>query len=306
MRWRPTSQRCGRAWAGPSRTPPRLGSWPAARTATWAIYSGEFREFRGEMRDFRDQNNRVLSAMRADVVDLRTHMDEGFASRGIPAIDEVRGDTRSARRSGGLEPETRRHAGASSSGDRATTRPTGPEEGLRTLVRWGDGLPDPPAPPAARHAGAAAARRRDHLRPRQLVLPMFVKEGADRAGADRVDARRRAAHPRLAAQGRRRRRDGGGRRAHALRRARPARRHRQRGRRPGRRAQRRAARRARRGRRRDRRHGRHLPRRVHRPRPLRRARRRRRGRQRRHARRLRARWPWRRPTRAPTCWARAG
>jgi len=52
--------------------------------------SGEFREFRGEMRDFRDQNNRVLSAMRADVVDLRTHMDEGFA-RGDERFAEIRG-----------------------------------------------------------------------------------------------------------------------------------------------------------------------------------------------------------------------
>jgi hypothetical protein len=43
-----------------------------------ADLGGEFREFRSEMRDFRDQNNRVLSAMRADIVDLRGYVDDGF------------------------------------------------------------------------------------------------------------------------------------------------------------------------------------------------------------------------------------
>ena len=57
------------------------------------------------------------------------------------------------------------------------------------------------------------------LRPRHLVLPMFVKEGARRAGADRLDAGRRPAHPRLAAQGRRRGGRGRRRRADAVRRA---------------------------------------------------------------------------------------
>ena len=32
-----------------------------------------------EFRAFRDQNNRVLSAMREDLVDLRERMDQGFA-----------------------------------------------------------------------------------------------------------------------------------------------------------------------------------------------------------------------------------
>ncbi|MGZ8750047.1 MAG: hypothetical protein ACXWYP_04115 [Pseudonocardia sp.] len=56
---------------------------------------GEFREFRGEvrvefadvraeMRGFRDQNNRVLTAMREDLTDMRAHMNEGFAEiRGL-------------------------------------------------------------------------------------------------------------------------------------------------------------------------------------------------------------------------------
>ncbi len=39
---------------------------------------GEFREFRGEMSDFREQNNRVLSAMRADLTDGLTEMRRGF------------------------------------------------------------------------------------------------------------------------------------------------------------------------------------------------------------------------------------
>lgn len=34
---------------------------------------------RGELRDFRDHNNRVLNAMRGDLVDLREHVDRGFA-----------------------------------------------------------------------------------------------------------------------------------------------------------------------------------------------------------------------------------
>jgi predicted nucleic acid-binding Zn-ribbon protein len=36
----------------------------------------------GEFREFRDQNNRVLSAMRADLVDLRERTDRGFAAVG--------------------------------------------------------------------------------------------------------------------------------------------------------------------------------------------------------------------------------
>ena len=39
-----------------------------------------------EMRGFRDQNNRVLSAMREDLTDLRADMDEGFRKmhEGLP------------------------------------------------------------------------------------------------------------------------------------------------------------------------------------------------------------------------------
>jgi hypothetical protein len=36
-------------------------------------------ELGGEFRAFRDQNNRLLSAMRADIVDLRERVDNGFA-----------------------------------------------------------------------------------------------------------------------------------------------------------------------------------------------------------------------------------
>ena len=44
----------------------------------------EFAEVRAELRGFRDQNNRVLNAMRADLTDMRAHMNEGFAEiRGL-------------------------------------------------------------------------------------------------------------------------------------------------------------------------------------------------------------------------------
>ncbi len=39
----------------------------------------EFADVRAEMRGFRDQNNRLLSAMREDLTDLRSHVDRGFA-----------------------------------------------------------------------------------------------------------------------------------------------------------------------------------------------------------------------------------
>ncbi len=43
---------------------------------------GEMREFRTEVHaefdDFRTQNNRVLNAMREDIIDLREHVDRGF------------------------------------------------------------------------------------------------------------------------------------------------------------------------------------------------------------------------------------
>ena len=55
------------------------------------------------------------------------------------------------------------------------------------------------------------------LSPADLVLPMFVKEGLAEPVADHVDARRRPAHPRLAAQGRARGGRGRGRRADPLR-----------------------------------------------------------------------------------------
>jgi phage-related minor tail protein len=36
-------------------------------------------EFRGEIREFREQNTRVLNAMREDLTDLRTQVDTGFS-----------------------------------------------------------------------------------------------------------------------------------------------------------------------------------------------------------------------------------
>lgn len=36
-------------------------------------------EIRGEIREFREQNTRVLNAMRDDLTDLRQHVDNGFA-----------------------------------------------------------------------------------------------------------------------------------------------------------------------------------------------------------------------------------
>ncbi|MGH3225673.1 MAG: hypothetical protein ACRDPY_44510, partial [Streptosporangiaceae bacterium] len=36
-------------------------------------------EIRREGREFREQNNRVLNAMREDLADLRSHVDNGFA-----------------------------------------------------------------------------------------------------------------------------------------------------------------------------------------------------------------------------------
>jgi DNA-binding ferritin-like protein len=36
-------------------------------------------EMRSEIREFREQNTRVLNAMREDLADLRSHVDSGFA-----------------------------------------------------------------------------------------------------------------------------------------------------------------------------------------------------------------------------------
>ena len=87
--------------------------------------------------------------------------------------------------------------------------------------------------------------------------------GRSRGPADRVDARRRPAHPRLAAQGCARGGRGRGRRAHALRGAGLEGRDRIRRQRPGRHAQRGDPGRRGRGRRRDCRDGRPVPGRVH-------------------------------------------
>lgn len=41
---------------------------------------GEMRDFRGEMRDFRQAAMAGFNAMRADRVDLRSHVDNGFST----------------------------------------------------------------------------------------------------------------------------------------------------------------------------------------------------------------------------------
>jgi chromosome segregation ATPase len=54
-------------------------------------------ELRGEIREFRDQNNRVLNAMRDDLGDLRSRMDSGFTEmRGkldatVAGLDQITG-----------------------------------------------------------------------------------------------------------------------------------------------------------------------------------------------------------------------
>lgn len=47
--------------------------------AVRAEFRGEFAAVRGEMQDFRDQNNRVLNAMREDHLELRERVETGFA-----------------------------------------------------------------------------------------------------------------------------------------------------------------------------------------------------------------------------------
>jgi chromosome segregation ATPase len=53
-------------------------------------------EMRRESREFREQNTRVLSALRDDLVDLRSHVDQGFAEmRGkLDAVDRGFGEIR--------------------------------------------------------------------------------------------------------------------------------------------------------------------------------------------------------------------
>jgi len=47
-------------------------------------------EMRGEIREFREQNTRVLNAMRDDLTDLRSRVDDGFA-RVDDGFAEMRG-----------------------------------------------------------------------------------------------------------------------------------------------------------------------------------------------------------------------
>ena len=62
----------------------RISALEADAAALRARLGRELREFRAEVRGFRDQNNHVLSAMREDLTDLRRHVDEGFAGmRGL-------------------------------------------------------------------------------------------------------------------------------------------------------------------------------------------------------------------------------
>ena len=78
-------------------------------------------------------------------------------------------------------------------------------------------LPAGPPPPPAHHTGHAPSRRRDPAASRGLH-PAVVRQGdGERADADLVDARRRAAHPGVGAEGRGRGGRRGARRRHAVR-----------------------------------------------------------------------------------------
>ena len=137
----------------------------------------------------------------------------------------------------------------------------------------GDQPSHPPAAPA-RHPRDAPPGQRNPPAPRRARAPDVRPRGRDRAGADLVDARRRAAHASTRSAGGSGCRGRRHRRRHAVRRARDARRDRLAARpTPTASSTSRPRAIARRGRRRPRRADRPLPRRVHRPRPLRRARR---------------------------------
>ena len=126
---------------------------------------------------------------------------------------------------------------------RWSTRSPRTASALRAAARWSTGeigwrpsrrarcarVAGPPeawvpggAPPAAApHAGAASAGRpRPGCTRPSSCCRCSSREGLDRAAADLVDARRRAAHPRLAARRPPRRPHARGRRRHAVRRAR--------------------------------------------------------------------------------------
>ena len=158
-----------------------------------------------------------------------------------------------------------------------------------------------PAIPRSDRVGCAVRRPCAGWSPRRRCRPQPAgaadvrRRGRDRAAGDLEHAGRRAAHPRLAEEGRHRGGRGGARRGDALRAARGEGRRRLGGDRPARHPQRRDLRRGRRGGRPADGDGRPVPRRVHRPRPLRRARPRRLGRQRPHRSRSTPRWRWRRP-----------
>ena len=81
-------------------------------------------------------------------------------------------------------------------------RPRGPRRRAEAARSMGVA----PAPSGRGGRAGCAVRRacggwwpRPGCTPADLVLPLFVREGAHRAGADHVDARRRPAHPGLAA-----------------------------------------------------------------------------------------------------------
>ena len=176
------------------------------------------------------------------------------------------------RRVGARRRRGRRRAGAAPVAE-ARHRP--PQGHLRSA--W---PPLPPSRPAGRGGCARTPAMRalvaqTRLRAGRPGAAAVRPGGAGRARADRLDARRRAALARLAAQGGGRGRAGRCRRADALRRPVDPGRHRHRRDRRRRHPQRRDPRRGRRGGRRHGRHERPLPGRVHRPRPLRRAGRRR-------------------------------
>ena len=117
---------------------------------------------------------------------------------------------------GGGRPAGRQAVGAQASGAaqgraRSSRWPTSREAARSPTAR-------PPAPAAHARRPCAGWSPRRASRPRQLVLPLFVREGVDRAGPDHVDAGRRPAHPRLAAQGGARGGRAGARRGDAVRR----------------------------------------------------------------------------------------
>ena len=265
-------------WSSPRRR--RCATWSASRASRTRPRSSRASGRDGEDRGGARPAGRRPRAERRRSRRWPRRWPSTVRPRGLAALE--RASRPGARRSGAAPPGARR------------SRPAGADRASPSSVRAGCG--------ATRRA--ASAGRRD---PAGAGRPgaADVRQGGDRrAGAGHVDARRRPAHPGLAAQGRRRGGRGRRRRADPVRRSPSAKDA------AGSQAdadegivQVGPARPGRRGRRRHRGHGRPVPVRVHRPRALRSARRRRRGRQRRDAGAVRGDGAWPRPPPAPT-WSR--